>query len=55
MNFKNEIIDYLKFMEKGIFDYIYRPNDDSYLFLQALDIDFEFICKKNPLFFLEIG
>ena len=33
MNLKNEIIDYLQFMEKGIFDYIYRPGDDSYLFL----------------------
>ena len=48
MNFKNEIIDYLQFMEKGIFDYVYRPNDDSYLFLQALDMEFDFITSKKP-------
>ena len=30
---KNEIIDYLQIIEKGIFDYVYKPHDDTYLFL----------------------
>ena len=45
MSCKNEIIDYLKIVEKGIFNKVYRPNDDTYLFLQALDMDLENMFK----------
>ena len=30
------LLDYIKILEKNEFDYVYRPNDDSFLFLDAL-------------------
>ena len=48
-------IDFSKVVEKDEFKYVYRPGDDSYLFLDALRLDLQDIINKKPLFCLEIG
>ncbi len=51
-----KIIDYLPILEQNELDYVYRPNDDTYLLLDALKMDFEEIMKSTESkIILEIG
>lgn len=51
-----KIIDYLPILEPNELDYVYRPNDDSYLLLDALKMDFDEILRNSdPKWILEIG
>lgn len=51
-----KIIDYLPILEKNELDYVYRPNDDTYLFLDALKLDLPNVLKSNEeKWILEIG
>lgn len=50
------IVDYLPVLEPNELDYVYRPNDDSYLLLDALKVDIGEISEaKEPKCILEIG
>ena len=51
-----KIIDYLPILEPNELDYVYRPNDDSYLLLDALRMDLNEIIKlSDSKWILEIG
>ena len=50
-----ELIDYVPVLEPNELDYVYRPNDDSYLFLDGLRLDLEEIKARAPAIILEIG
>ena len=51
-----KIIDYLPILEPNELEYVYRPNDDSYLLLDGLRMDMEKIIKsKDSKWILEIG
>lgn len=52
---KDEDIDFTKIIEKGEFQFVYRPGDDSYLFVDALRFELDDIVNSKPLFGLEIG
>lgn len=52
-----KIIDYLPVLEKDELNYVYRPNDDSFLFLDALRLDLPEIINfsDESKWILEIG
>jgi hypothetical protein len=50
-----EILDYVPILETNELDFVYRPNDDSFLFLDALKLDLDEIKRMNPAIVLEIG
>ena len=50
-----EILDYVPILEANELDFVYRPNDDSYLFMDALKLDLEEIKSMKPAIVLEIG
>ena len=51
-----KIIDYLPILEANELDYVYRPNDDSYLLLDALKMDIEEMVKSpDSKWVFEIG
>lgn len=50
-----KILDYTSFAKTEDFDFVYRPNDDTFLFLDALRLEFE---KNKPFphdIIIEIG
>ena len=53
MNNKFEILPFDGILEEGEFDRVYRPNDDSYLFLDALFNEISIIPQDSII--LEIG
>ena len=51
-----KIIDYLPILDQNELDYVYRPNDDSFLLLDALRMDLQEIMKNfESKWILEIG
>jgi len=42
-------------LKKEDFDYIYEPSEDTFLFLDALEKEIEFLEKLKPLICVEIG
>lgn len=50
-----ELQDYVPIIEKDEFDFIYRPNDDTFLLLDALKLDFDANPPKNAKIICEIG
>lgn len=52
-----KLIDYLPILEKDELNYVYRPNDDSFLFLDALRLDLPTIINFSDEYkwILEIG
>jgi len=51
---KMSLIDMSQLLEEKELSFVYRPNDDSYLFLDALFEDLPNISKISPLISLEI-
>ncbi|EAR95128.1 methyltransferase small domain protein (macronuclear) [Tetrahymena thermophila SB210] len=51
---KYDFLDYLPFIEKGELDQVYRPNDDSYLMIEALNLEAENSIEQGALI-VEIG
>jgi hypothetical protein len=52
---KYEDIDFTGIIEKEEFKFVYRPGDDSFLFLDALRFELDFMLSMKPESFLEIG
>lgn len=50
-----ELIDIIPVLEKNDFDFIYRPNDDSYLFIDTLFMELSSLSKVDNLKIGEIG
>jgi release factor glutamine methyltransferase len=50
-----ELIDIIPVLEKNDFDYIYRPNDDSYLFIDTLFMELQSLAKIDNAKIAEIG
>lgn len=52
-------IDYLDFnfkiLPKNVFDFVYKPGDDSYLLLHTILTDINTIKNKSSRIILEIG
>lgn len=46
---------YQNHIDKADFDYVYEPAEDSFLLLDALEKDLQYIKSKNPTFCLEVG
>ena len=56
LNSKNyTLLDILPVLEKNDFDFIYRPNDDSYLFLDSLFMELKELAQRPNLKVAEIG
>lgn len=51
---KYDFLDYLPFIEKGELDRVYRPNDDSFLMLEILNLEADKHIKRDSLL-MEIG
>jgi len=49
-----ELVDY-NFDDKSIYDFIYRPNDDTYLMFEAIKSDIYDLISIDPVFIIEIG
>jgi hypothetical protein len=50
-----ELLDIIPVLEKNDFDYIYRPNDDSYLFIDTLFMELKKLAQIDNLKIAEIG
>ncbi len=50
-----KLIDYSSFTNAEEFEFVYRPNDDTFLLLDALRLDFEKNRPKNHDIIIEIG
>lgn len=50
-----ELLDLSLVTSKGDFEFIYRPNDDSYLLVDTLIADSQAILQKQPGLICEIG
>lgn len=46
---------YQNHIKKEDFNYVYEPAEDSFLLIDALEKDLEYLNKKNPTFCLEVG
>lgn len=46
---------YQNHIDKEDFDFVYEPAEDSFLLIDALEKDIQYIRNKNPIFCLEIG
>ncbi|XP_068620413.1 methyltransferase N6AMT1-like [Battus philenor] len=42
-------------INKADFDFVYEPSEDSFLLIDALENDLEYLKNKNPIFCLEVG
>ena len=49
-----QLVDY-NFIDKSTFDFIYRPNDDTYLMFEAIKTDIYDLIGIDPTLILEIG
>ena len=49
------LLDMNAALDKTDFKYVYRPDDDSYLFIDTLYAEIDTIIAKSPTFILEIG
>ena len=50
-----ELLDLSLVTVKGDFEFVYRPNDDSYLLVDTLFADSQAILLKQPTLICEIG
>lgn len=50
-----KILDYSPFTNTEDFDFVYRPNDDTFLFLDALKLDYEKNRPSSHDIIIEIG
>lgn len=46
---------YQNHIDKADFDYVYEPAEDSFLLIDALEKDLDYLKAKNPTFCLEVG
>ena len=49
------ILDYLSITLPKELDFVYRPSEDTFLFLDALYLEQKSIAKQKPTFVMEIG
>jgi len=42
-------------LTRADFDQVYEPSQDTFLFLDALELDAPFLRSRNPLLCLEVG
>lgn len=46
---------YQNHIDKVDFDFVYEPSEDSFLLIDALEKDLQYLKSKNPTFCLEVG
>ncbi|KAM3960310.1 hemK methyltransferase 2 [Aphomia sociella] len=46
---------YQNHIDKADFDYVYEPAEDSFLLIDALEKDLQYLKDKNPTYCLEVG